>query len=147
MNEGWVKDERMCVVITNTQWFENCKEQVSGFLPLWRNVFWIIVVKIWKYYYRWLFYRCKWDVLILIWVNISKKNPSDEYKWSWVRNRFLKNKKFELFLYYPRNQSTKRTEPCIWFRPIRRWKTRGTKWPQGPNHLFGSGQSIPYWSK
>ena len=44
----WVKDKRMqwvCVVITNTQWFEDCKEQVSGFLPLMRKVSWIILVE------------------------------------------------------------------------------------------------------
>ena len=32
-------------MITNTQWFEDFKEQISGFLPLWRKVSWIIFVK------------------------------------------------------------------------------------------------------
>jgi hypothetical protein len=44
----WVKDKRMqwvCVVIKNTQWLEDCKEQVFGFLPLRRKVSWIILGK------------------------------------------------------------------------------------------------------
>lgn len=48
----WVKDKRMqwvCVVITNTQWFEDCKEQVSGFLPLRRKVLGVVmaIFEIW----------------------------------------------------------------------------------------------------
>lgn len=35
----------ICVMITNDQWSMDLKEQVSGFLPLWRKVSWILFVK------------------------------------------------------------------------------------------------------
>ena len=118
----------VCVVITNTQWLEDYKEQVSGFLPLWRKVSWIVLVKFGKYYYRWLSYRCKWEVLILIRVNISEKNPSDESEWSWVRvlNENLKRKMQDW-----RNHTNTQAEPRFWFRLVRWakfWSTQKMHW-------------------
>ena len=127
----WVKDKRMqwvCVVITNTQWLEDYKEQVSGFLFLWRKVSWIILVKFGKYYYRWFSYWCRWDVLILIWVNISEKNPSDESEWSWVRDL---NENLKRNLQDWRNPTNTQAEPFWGFRMIRWakfWSTQKLHW-------------------
>ena len=111
----------VCVVITNTQWLEDYKEQVSGFLSLWRKVSWIILVKFGKYYYRWFSYWCRWDVLILIWVNISEKNPSDESEWSWVRDL---NENLKRNLQDWRNPTNTRAEPFWGFR-VFRWAISG----------------------
>ena len=128
----------MCVVIINTKWFENCKEKVSGFLPLRRKVSWIILAKFRKCYYRWLSYRCKWEVLILIRVNISEKNPSDEIEWSWVRvlNENLRRKMQDW-----RNHTNTQAEPRFWFRLVRWakfWSTQKMHWR---NPIFGSASS------
>ena len=77
--------------------------------------------EVWKYCYGWISYMCRWDVLILIWVNISEKNPSDESEWSWEKDL---NENLKRNMQDRRNPTNTRAEPFWGFR-VFRWAISG----------------------
>ena len=91
MNKGWVKDGRMQLLwtmitkhlYTVVHGLQGTNFKVPSFI---KKRILEHFHEIWKYDQRWLSYWCKWDDMILIWVNISEKYPSDNSEWSRVRD-------------------------------------------------------------